>query len=140
MSATRPRGARLLEAYSPKLKRRVRFFDHLAFSQWIRLEADPPVLNFCERPASVDGRIDFWIERAETQKLLPLESRYDLPVQDVDGLAIDVVPLAELAAARMWISNWARMLPVISTTRSPVPKSLSGPFLTVSSSHSRWLA
>jgi hypothetical protein len=47
-----------------------------------------------------------------------------LAAQDVDGLAVDVVPLAELAAARMWISNWARMLPVISATRSLVPKSL----------------
>jgi hypothetical protein len=130
IAATRPRGARLLEAYSPKLDRRVRFFDHLAFSQWIRLEADPGVLNFCERPARVARRpdsclIDFWIQRADAQKLLLIESRYDLTTQDVEGLAIDVVPLAELAAARMWISNWARMLPVISATRSLVPKSLS---------------
>jgi hypothetical protein len=128
--ATRPRGARLLEAYSPKLIRRVRFFDHLAFWQWIRLEADPAVSTFCERPARVDRRpdaclIDFWVQRASTEKLLLIESRYDLPVQDVDGLAVDVVPLAELAAARMWISNWARMLPVISATRSLVPKSLT---------------
>jgi hypothetical protein len=128
--ATRPRGARLLEAYSPKLNRRVRFFDHLAFSQWIRLEAEPGVLNFCERPARVDRRpdaclIDFWVQRAGTEKFLLLESRYDLAVQDVDGLSVDVVPLAELAAARMWISNWARMLPVISATRSLVPRSLT---------------
>jgi hypothetical protein len=54
MPATRRRGARLLEAHSPKLNRRVRFFDHLAFCQWIRLEADPGVLKFCERPARVD--------------------------------------------------------------------------------------
>ena len=37
----RPRGARLLEAFSPKLGRRVRLFDHAAFEQWIQLEADP---------------------------------------------------------------------------------------------------
>jgi len=128
--ATRPRGARLLEGYSPKLNRRVRFFDHLAFSQWIRLEADPDVSNFCERPARVDrrpdaGLIDFWVQRAGTQKLLLIESRYDLAAQGVDGLAVEVVPLAELAAARMWISNWARMLPVINATRSLVPKLLS---------------
>lgn len=50
----RPRRARLLEAHSPKLGRRVRLFDHLAFAQWIRLEADPATLTFCERPARVD--------------------------------------------------------------------------------------
>jgi len=54
VAATGPRDARLLEAYSPKLNRRVRFFDHLGFSQWIRLEAEPGVLKFCERPARVD--------------------------------------------------------------------------------------
>jgi hypothetical protein len=69
LAATRPRGARLLEARSPKLGRRVRLFDRLAFSQWIRLEADPAVLSFCERPARVDSQpdsclIDFWIQRA----------------------------------------------------------------------------
>jgi hypothetical protein len=127
--APRPRGTRLLEAYSPKLDRRVRFFDHLAFSQWIRLEADPGVSNFCERPARVDRRpdaclIDFWVQRAGAEKFLLLESRYDLPVPEVEGLAVDVVPLAELAAARTWISNWIRMLPVINATRSLVPKSL----------------
>jgi hypothetical protein len=87
-------------------------------------------LNFCERPARVDRSpdaclIDFWIQRAGTGKFLLLESRYDLAVQAVDGLSVDVVPLAELAAARMWISNWARMLPVISATRPLVPRSLT---------------
>ena len=49
--ATRPRGTRLLEAYSPKLDRRVRFYDHLAFSQWFRLEASANAL-----PASASVR------------------------------------------------------------------------------------
>jgi hypothetical protein len=62
----RPRGSRLLEAFSPKLGRRVRLFNHAAFEQWIQLEADPSVLCLCERPqrlgVSGDGRlIDFWV-------------------------------------------------------------------------------
>ncbi len=51
----KPPGARLLEACRPKLNRRLGFCDHLAFSQWIRLEAEPGLLKFCERPARVDG-------------------------------------------------------------------------------------
>jgi len=126
----RPRGARLLEAHSPKLGRRVRLFDHLAFAQWIRLEVDPGVQTFCERPARVDRRpdsclIDFWVQRPGGQAMLLLESRFDLPVPDVDHVAVEVVPLAELAAARIWISNWSRMLPVINAARTLLPKSLS---------------
>lgn len=40
MSTPRPRGARLLTAFSPKLGRTVRAFDHAAFEQWVRLEPE----------------------------------------------------------------------------------------------------
>ncbi len=101
LASTRPRGARQLEARSPKLGRRLRLFDHLAFSQWIRLEADPAVLTFCERPARVDRRpdsclIDFWVQRTGGQSMLLLESRYDVALQDVNGVAVEVVPLADI--------------------------------------------
>src|SRR3954451_13867199 len=93
LAAPRPRGARLLEAHSPKVGRRVRLFDRLAFSQWIRLETDPAVLTFCERPSRVASQpdsclIDFWIQRADGQSMLLLESRCDLALQDVHGVAI----------------------------------------------------
>src|SRR5215212_2212824 len=80
LTTSRPRGARLLEAHSPKLGRRVRLFDHLAFSQWVRLEADPATLTFCERPARVDRQpgsclIDFWVLRPSGQAMLLLVLR-----------------------------------------------------------------
>lgn len=50
LDAPRPRGARLLEGFSPKLGRRICLFDRAAFDQWLRLEADPTVLCLCERP------------------------------------------------------------------------------------------
>jgi hypothetical protein len=46
----RPRGARLIEGFSPKLGRRLQFFDHATFGVWIGLEATPDVITFCERP------------------------------------------------------------------------------------------
>lgn len=129
LQSARPRGARLIEVHSPKLGRRVRLFDHLAFSQWIRLEVDPAVESFCERPARVDRRpdsclVDFWVQRSDGQAMLLLESRYDLPVHDVDGMPVEIVPLAELAAARIWIANWSRMLPVINATQALLPRVL----------------
>ena len=45
---------RVIEAYSPKLGRRLQCFGEHVFGQWIRLEADPTVQSFCERPAYLD--------------------------------------------------------------------------------------
>jgi hypothetical protein len=75
MSTARPRSARLLTGFSPKLARTVRAFDHVGFDQWIRLEADPAVIAFCEHPRCVgaagDGHlIDFWVACRDHEELL----------------------------------------------------------------------
>ncbi|WP_434033107.1 hypothetical protein [Cupriavidus sp. a3] len=53
----RPRGAHRFEAFSPKLARRVMFYQRSAVEQWLLLEADPAVVTFCERPgyAQIEG-------------------------------------------------------------------------------------
>ena len=38
LEVTRPRGGRLLEAFSPKLARPIRLFERARFAQWIRLD------------------------------------------------------------------------------------------------------
>ena len=74
-SAARPRGARLIEGFSPKLGRRVTLFDHAAFATWIDLEADPEVVAFCERPAlsgpqAPGASIDFWVRRFDGEEFV----------------------------------------------------------------------
>ena len=54
ISYARPRGVRVIGAYSPKLGRRLQCFGEYAFGQGIRLESDPSVQTFCERPAYLD--------------------------------------------------------------------------------------
>jgi hypothetical protein len=131
LETARPRGSRLLEAFSPKLGRRVRLFDHRSFRQWLRLEADPAVLAFCERPARLraqpDARlVDFWVGRRDGEAMLLLAPRPQEAVpSQVDGVSIHIVPAAELAAAGIWIANWQRMLPVVTATRSLVPKAVT---------------
>ncbi len=132
LEVTRPRGCRLLEAFSPKLARSVRLFDHASFEQWIRLEADPAVLSLCERPTRLgvnrDGRlIDFWVQRRGEEELLLLgHGNADLALPDqIDGMALRVVAPAELAAANIWVTNWQRMLPVINATRTLLPRGLA---------------
>jgi hypothetical protein len=125
LSAGRPRGARLIEGFSPKLRRRVRCFGRHAFDQWIRLEADPAALRFCERPLAFgegeNTRIaDFWVGSRNGETLLVIGE--DCPMREVSiggaSLPIRSVPIAELAAARQWIANWERMLPYIVACRT----------------------
>ena len=128
---TRPRGARLLEAFSPKLGRTVRYFDRAAFEYWVGLEADPDVEVFCERPvrfpaAEGNGTADFWVRSHEGEAILLLGSRDAAVVpSEVDGIPVQVVAAAEIAAARPWIRNWQRMLPVIVAARGSVAPGLT---------------
>ena len=78
ISAPRPRGARLLTAFSPTLERAVRAFDHQGLWQWVRLETDPHITSFCEHPVRLgkddDARlIDFWVQRGDSEELLMLD-------------------------------------------------------------------
>ncbi len=131
ISAPRPRGARLLTAFSPTLERAVRAFDHHGLWQWVRLETDPQITSFCEHPVRLgkadDARlIDFWVQRGDAEELLVLDRdrATDKIPESLDGIALRLVPAAELAAAGTWITNWLRMLPVITATRGLVPRSL----------------
>ena len=131
MGAPRPRGARLLTAYSPKLGRTIRAFDHAAFQQWIRLEVDPGIVSFCEHPCRTgagddDTLIDFWASRPGQEDMLVVErgqGTAKLPMS-VQNVTLRLVPAAEQAAASVWVANWLRMIPVINATRDAQPKAL----------------
>ena len=130
LASVRPRGGRLIEGFSPKLQRRVRVFSHASFTQWIRLEADPAVSAFCERPARLTREpgarlIDFWLESAKGEEMLLLEpDEPGVGPLQVDGIPVRAVSAAELAAARVWVANWSCMLPVINATRALLPQAL----------------
>ena len=131
LAITRPRGARMIEARSPKLGRLVQHFNQASFQQWIRLEADPSVLAFCERPARIgpdpsSPLISYWVARKQAQEFLILVSGdkpADLP-HEHNGKPLGVVTPPELAAASTWIDNWQRMLPVINCSVNLVPPAL----------------
>ena len=104
LDVPRARGARLIEAFSLKLDRRVRFFDHRTFEHWVMLEADPCVLSFCERPMRIGPKgddlvIDFWVGRSSSEELVVVQTAppMDWP-QEVRGLPVRLVPPAELSA------------------------------------------
>lgn len=131
VSAPRPRGSRVVEAFSPKLGRRLQCFGRHAFDQWIRLESDPAVLTFCERPLTLDRDpdkllIDFWVRYRDQEILLVISDEYPSSDNHSDNVALPIhtVPFAELAAARIWIANWERMLPCMIACRSFITDAL----------------
>ena len=131
VSIPRPRGSRLIEAFSPKLGRRLRCFGRHAFDQWIRLESDPAVLAFCERPLALDEGdnkrlIDYWVRTRDQEALLIIGDERPVPNMTSGNASLPVrsVPLAELAAARIWIANWERMLPCMIACRSCLSNAL----------------
>jgi hypothetical protein len=95
VSAARPRGQRLIAAYSVKLGRRVQCFGDAAFRQWIRLEADPSVQLFCERPAFLqlasERRLaDFWVRQGTAELFLILGDPRPQSTIELDDIAVPV--------------------------------------------------
>jgi hypothetical protein len=137
VALARPRGAHRFEAFSLKLARRLTFYRRPLLEQWVRLEANPAVTTFCERPGyvQIDGHqrpADFWVRYVDRQELLILgdcqnESDATKSQRDLDGKALSIrrVSPAELAAARIWIDNWQRMLPCVVANRGLVSPALS---------------
>ena len=116
----RGRGSRRIEAFSPKLKRRIQLSSRAAFELWLTLESDPAILTFCERPIAIPSVplpriVDFWSGSAQAETYLLLgEAEPNMETKWQLAIPVRFVPVAELAAARTWISNWERMLPVIN--------------------------
>jgi hypothetical protein len=129
ISTARPRGVRVIESYSAKLGRRLQCFGEDAFRQWICLEADPSTEVFCERPAylSPDSKrlVDFWVRQQNGEALLLVGEDHPVSTVTVDDteLPVRTVLPIELAAAQVWINNWERMLPAITSSRQLIPQS-----------------
>jgi hypothetical protein len=135
VAVARPRGTHRFEVFSPKLKRRLTFYRRLALEQWVLIEADPAISIFCERPGFVQSGgqrylADFWVRYVDRQELVLLsdavidtDTKPDANL-DVAVLSVRSVQPPELAAARVWIDNWRRMLPCIVAIRGLLSPSL----------------
>ncbi len=129
--SVRPRGERLIEAYSVKLGRRVQCYGELVYQLWILLETNPAIQSWCERPVFLDignGKrvADFWsIKKSHEEFLLINRSTHEViacpPQHDIPAR---IITLSDLAASRVWINNWQRMLPLLVTCREHFSVSL----------------
>jgi hypothetical protein len=80
VNAARPFGTHRFDVFGPKVARPLTLYGWNALHLWVRLEADPRVLTYCERPLHIpDVRpmrpVDFWVrEKAEERLLVVLRS------------------------------------------------------------------
>ena len=119
---SRRRGSRRIDVYSPKLRRRLQCVGEAIYHQCLCLEADPTVLAYCERPVYLsignEKRLaDFWARRVDCEWLLVVGESKPSSIARIGSVEYEVraVPAAELAAARVWIENWERILPVVTS-------------------------
>ena len=131
ITSARPRNARVIESFSPKLGRRLQCFGENAFRQWICLEADPSIETFCECPVYLgtgdDKRlVDFWTRQRGRETLLIIDEKNQATTITIDGteLSVRTVLPIELATARVWTDNWERMLLAIISCRQLISTSL----------------
>ena len=140
IALARPRGAHRFEAFSPKLQRRITFFRRFLLELWVLLETDPAVVAFCERPGyiQIEGRprpADFLVHYVDHDELVVLtdcdidssmgEATSSHHSLDGNALSIRRVGPADLAAARVWIENWQRMLPYVVANDGLISPTLS---------------
>lgn len=74
VNSTRPHGAHRYDVFGPKIGRRLTLFGRCAMDLWVRLETDPHVLAYCERPLRVPDvkparPVDFWVRTPDEEKL-----------------------------------------------------------------------
>jgi len=90
------------------------------------------VVTFCERPLQIANGsdkhlIDFWVRYREREALLVLGE--EGPPSEVmlgdASLRVHAVPPAEVAAARVWISNWEQMLPCLIACQQFIGRSFA---------------
>lgn len=131
LALPRPRGSRLLQAFSPSLARSVRFSNRVAFEHWIWLEASTHVRTFWERPIRARLQtdsvvLDFWVRTQEDEHfvvLVPGDHNPHWPSM-IQGIPIEQVTLPDRTAYALLVKNWLRILGAINAVRGSIATSL----------------
>jgi hypothetical protein len=134
----RPRGAHRLECFSPKLERRLRLYNRPPFETWLKLESDPTVIRFCERPGHLHESkhrrvIDFWVcyRTYEEFWLIDLgsdpavrsEPRY-VSLSGDEQAPVRLIRFTDIMAWQTLTRNWERMLPYVNAARGHISSRL----------------
>ncbi|MGB8419267.1 hypothetical protein [Paraburkholderia sp.] len=70
----RPYGTHRYDLFGPKIGRPLTLFGRFALDLWVRLESDPHVITYCERPLYIPDVkppriVDFWVRTRNDERL-----------------------------------------------------------------------
>lgn len=84
------------ESYSPKIGRNVRFFSDLEYDNWLQIETNPEIINFCEQPLKIqvifEGKpiesiFDMWVKyKDNTEEFMEVKYAAELIGEDSKSL------------------------------------------------------
>jgi len=121
---TRPKGSSRFELWAPKLGRRVTLFDQAHVKLCTYLESNPRVSAYCERPAYWQAGksrhlIDFWIRTGHREIALIVSAKSLSGIAGIlapsDKVVVRYLQPKSLVSRDIWIDNWMRILPYLSS-------------------------
>jgi hypothetical protein len=133
-SNRRPYGSHRFDVWSPKIGRRLTLFGQRSLRAWVAIEADPTIVEFCERPLVVQSQkpsrvIDFWVRRATAAELWLLLRAPEAGGKDEvvspafrqwsrkHGLSLCLLPLEKPALSDAQFRNWGTVLRDLAANR-----------------------
>lgn len=132
---SRPYKSHRYDVFGLKVEREVTLFGATALTAWVRLEADPLVRTYCERPLVIpDVRpkrvVDFWVDVQGKQQLWllrrPREVELTSPEQALpafatwaasNGLELRYIDTDRTGGSPLYIDNWGRILRDLAANR-----------------------
>lgn len=121
----RPAKSHRFDVFSPKLGRALTLFFRSQLDQWVLLETDPAVQQFCERPTHLESKlgkkrlVDFWARYEGHEEFIVLVDGHATAKdwEAPQGVRLRCVARDELAKQAIYIANLRSMLPYVTTYR-----------------------
>lgn len=124
IDSAQPKGAGRFEIWAPKLQRRLTLFDPFHVQLCAYFESNPSISTYCERPAywhhnKIMQLTDFWL-MAGHREMCVVTTAEPLPVHagilsESENIAVRYIHQASLGLRAIWIENWMRILPYLSS-------------------------
>lgn len=128
----RPFKSHRYDVYGLKLNRLLTIFGRMQLDAWLLLEANPNILQYCERPLYIPDHkpkriVDFWASYRDHDEIWLVESE-DTLITHSEGAAVAVQPWAEQhkckirqvvirASDRTYLNNWGTIVRDLSANR-----------------------
>lgn len=130
---SRPYKSHRYDVFGLKIDRNVTLFGQAPLNAWIRLEADPAVISYCERPLIVPDTkpkriVDFWVRFRDREELWILSRHSELGanIEPHDAIpafatwatsnrmAVQFVKPIDLVEQTTYLDNWGRIIRELS--------------------------